>query len=514
MVDEGEAGSRGFPLDPSVDAGLLRSQLAAIVESSQDAILGKTLDGTITSWNAGAEALYGYTPEEILGRPISVLVCPERADELPEIMDRIARGERVAHYETVRLHKDGRRVEVSVTISPIRGGTGKIVGASAIARDISEGKRIEQALREAELRKDEFLAMLGHELRNPLAGVATGLALLRGRPWGGEEVQRILGTVSEQVSVMSCLVDDLLELTRLVRGRIELRPSAVELSDVVRRAVEATRPLVQARALDLGVVRHGEPLWLRADPVRLEQILVHVLKHAAAHSEAGGKIRVETRREGGEVSIAVTDTGSGFTEEMRAAMFDPFARLRFGAATSQGSGIGLALSRKLAELHGGSLEAHSEGEGMGSTFVLRLPIELEASDPPGGATQAGEASYSPRKRRRILVVDDNQASADLLALFLRERGHQVHHAESGPAALEAAGRFAPEIVLLDLGLPGMDGYEVARRLREAGPGLRIVALTGFGHADARRRTEEAGFDRHLLKGSDLDDLLAAVDEVA
>ncbi|HVS09713.1 MAG TPA: PAS domain S-box protein [Planctomycetota bacterium] len=493
---------------------MLRSQLAAIVESSQDAIIGKTLDGTITSWNAGAEALYGYTPEEILGRPISVLLWPDRADELATIMDRIARGEPVTHYETVRLHKDGSRVDVSVSISPIRDGSGTIVGASAIARDISERNRMEQALREAELRKDELLAILGHELRNPLAGVATGLALLRGRQWGGEEGQRILGTVSEQVSLMSRLVDDLLELTRLVRGRIELRPAAVELSDVVRRAVEATRPLMQARTLDLGVVRHGEPLWLRADPVRLEHILVQVLSYAAAHSEAGGKIRVESRREDGEVSIAVTDTGAGFTEEMQAAIFDPFAQLRFRAAGSQGSGIGLALSRKLAELHGGSLEAHSGGEGKGSTFILRLPSELEAADPRGTATQAGEAPCAPRKRRRILVVDDNQASANLLALFLRERGHQVHHAENGPAALDAAGRFAPEIVLLDLGLPGMDGYEVARRLREAGHGLRIVALTGFGHPDARRRTEEAGFDRHLLKGSDLDDLLAAVDEVA
>jgi len=513
MVEEEAADSRGSPSDPTVDAEQLRSQLAAIVESSQDAILGKTLDGTITSWNAGAEALYGYTREEILGRPISVLLWPDRAGELPAILERIARGERVMHYETVRLHKDGSRVDVSVSISPIRDGTGAIVGASAIARDIGERRRAEQSLREADRRKDEYLAVLGHELRNPLSGIAAGLALLRSRQSGSEEDQRILGTVSKQVSVMSRLVDDLLEIARLVRGQIQLRTSRVELFEALGKAVEATRPLIQERRLDLAVVRRGGPMWLRADPIRLEQILVHVLGNAAAYTEPGGKIRVECRREGGEISVAVSAAGQGPTPAGRSAILEPFA-LHRGAEASEGSGIGLALSRQLAELHGGSLEACSHGEGMGYTFTLRLPVGLAEAETPGGSGPEPHPPLPVQKRHRILVVDDNQASAQLLALFLRERGHEVHHVENGPAALDSAAVFTPEIVLLDLSLPGMDGYEVARRLRETRADLRIVALTGFGHADARRRTAEAGFDRHLLKGSDLDDLLAAIGEVA
>jgi PAS domain S-box-containing protein len=390
---------------------------------------------------------------------------------------------------------------------------GKRHGVVCYFRDISKSVMAREALRQADSRKDEFLATLAHELRNPLAPLRNALDLMRpGAERGGVPV-RVHDIMERQVSHLTRLVDDLLELSRITRGALELRREAVEVSAILRNAVETSEPLIQAARHRLEVSLPGEPLWLEGDPVRLAQILANLLNNAARYTPDGGSIALSAQRKGAMAIISVRDNGSGIPKEALSRIFEMFNReVRADARGQGGLGIGLTLSRRLAEMHGGTIEAHSEGEGCGSEFIVRLPLISGApAAVPSRPQGAGTLS-----RMRILVVDDNQDAAETLGMLLETFGAEVRLAHDGASAVDVFAATDPAAVLLDIGLPAMDGYQVARTLRARFPARRatLVALTGWGQEEDRRRAREAGFDHHLVKPVKIEELQALLAEVA
>ena len=349
------------------EADRARGMLAAIVESTDDAIVSKSLTGMVTSWNRAAARLFGYTSEEMVGSSILRIVPPELHEDEYRILGRIRAGERIEHYDTVRMAKDGRRLDVSLTISPLRDGTGNVVGASKIARDVT-------AQRAAERRKDEFLAILAHELRNPLAPVRYAIAMLRQPGVGEEQRRRSEAILERQTEHMARLLDDLLDVSRIATGKVDLKKAIVELHPIAESAVEAVRMLMQERQHELRVSLAKEPMWLDADPVRITQILINLLTNAAKYTNPGGRIELAARREGDEAVLCVKDNGIGFAPEVKSRLFTLFTQIEAVMNRSAGGlGIGLALVREFVERHGGHVEARSAGPGQGSEFVVRLP---------------------------------------------------------------------------------------------------------------------------------------------
>jgi len=357
----------------------------------------------------------------------------------------------------------------------------------------------EQALEDADRRKHEFLATLAHELRNPLAPLRNGLELLRRGGLENEELARVQDMMQRQLGHLVRLVDDLLDVSRMSRGQVELKRERVKIQTVLEHAVELGRPLVEARRHVLTTSFPSAPVWVDGDLTRLAQVVGNLLDNAAKYTPPGGHIRVSAAAEGGETVVRVVDDGIGIAAEMLPRVFDLFVQVDRALYHPRGGlGIGLSLVRRLAELHGGTITAQSPGLGRGSTFTLRLPLASGA--PAAVGSPAVEPAALPA-RLRILVVDDNTDAAQTLAMLLELSGHEARTAGSGPVALETARAFVPEVVFLDLGMPGMDGFEVARRLR-ADPstaGAVLVALTGWGSEDAKRQSRDAGFDGHLTK---------------
>lgn len=744
--------------------------LAAIIESSDDAIVSKDLSGNITSWNRGAEQIFGYTAEEVVGRPITILIPGDRMDEEPGILERVRRGERVEHYETVRLRKDGTLIDISLTVSPIRDAEGRIVGASKIARDVTErrraqerlrhsqeqyghltsllpvavytcdadgtityyneqavrlwgrapapgdtderfcgslrlylpesdeslphsecpmavalregrayrneevvierpdgsritalanvdpvrdasgrvvgavnvfhdisatkryeralteekhnlrtlldtlpvavflahdpecrrisgnraaakllrtapdanlslsapideapanftiwkdGERVlpemlpiqraargetvvdealevhfddgyvlhelvsaqplhdadgrlrgavacildvtelklkENALREADRRKDEFLATLAHELRNPLAPIVAGLEIMSMAPDDAETIARTRRTMERQATQLVTLVDDLLNVLRITRGKLQLRRRTVEIGDIVETALEAIRPTVEQAGLTLVASLSEQPIYLDADPNRIEQVLSNLLSNAAKYTPPGGRIEVAMEQDDSHVIISVSDTGIGIPPEMTDGIFAMFAQIdRPQERGFTGLGIGLTLARSLVEMHGGTIAVHSDGAERGSTFTIRLPVRAHPRV-TGAGTEAPKRAEGA-SARRVLVVDDNEAMVDALSTMLRLMGSDVRTAANGQEAVEIAEEFHPEVVLMDLGMPIMSGYEAARRIRQEpwGEEMQLVALTGWGQDEHKQRTLDAGFDHHFVK---------------
>ena len=649
-------------------AGAAQSRLGGIVESSDDAIIGKTLEGKIVSWNASAERIFGYTAEEAVGQSILLIIPPERQAEEVEILARLCAGERIDHYETVRVAKDGRRIDISLTSSPIRDSTGRVIGASKVARDITAKKREEEglrllqrmsvklstaldegyilgealrtaaaiqgtrlgllfvlsptedelvvgaslgfdqdtlaafsairpgdggfaacleqkgrviiedaeadpcmarfhevfrrlgikmihstplitrsgkplgvlstqftgphrlleqeislvdlcarqaidflenarlytALRTADRAKNDFLAILAHELRNPLAPIRNTVETMRLTGAHSPELRAGLGVIDRQILLMTRLIDDLLDVSRITQNKLELRKERVELADVIHAAVESSRPILTARAHDFGVDLPPEPLLLDADMARLAQVTSNLLNNAAKYTERGGRIRLTARREGDEAIVSVRDNGIGIPEHLQSKVFDMFAQVEHSLDRSEGGlGIGLHLARKLAEMHGGSVSVRSAGSGKGSEFTLRLPVPEELV-PQRRRFVSDWAPQSLGSPLRILVVDDNRDSADSLGLLLEIPGNSVRIAYDGLHAVEMAAEFQPDVVLLDIGLPKLDGYQVAQRIRQqpGGKDVTLIALTGWGQEEARVRAKEAGFDSHLVKPVD------------
>ena len=604
-------------------------RLASIVESSDDAIIGKTLDGMIQSWNAAAERIFGFTAQEAVGRHISLIIPSERIHEEDRIIASLKKGERVDHFETERVRKDGTRMVVALTISPIRDATGTIVGASKIARDVTkeqqaeaerqmfvtlienssdfvgiagvdgvpffvnraglklvglddmekarkvhvrdfffpedqdrimneffprvvqrgraevevrfrnfktaearwmvykvlrlndragqpsafatisqdvtERRRLEDGLRqlaanlsEEGRRKNEFLATLAHELRNPLAPLSNSLEILKRSAPAGQATPQALETMNRQLAQLVRLVDDLLDLSRITHNRLELRKSQVELGSVINQAVEAARPLAESMGHEIRVVTNEQPIYLDGDAARLAQVFGNLLNNSAKYTDPGGRIEIKAEHQGTEAVVTVKDNGAGIPPDKLDSIFEMFSQVQDSLEHSQGGlGIGLTLVRRLVQMHGGSVQARSAGVGKGSEFEVRLPI-LEAPTTPKPEPSATKESATTH---RILVVDDNHDSADSLAMLLTITGNETFIAHDGAAALDAASEHRPDVVLLDIGLPTLNGYEVARRIRSEpwGKEIVLIALTGWGQEEDRRKSQEAGFDGHLVK---------------
>jgi PAS domain S-box-containing protein len=672
-----------------------RAYMAAIVESSEDAIISKTLQGVITSWNPAATRLYGYSAAEIVGRPITAIIPAELHEEEERILARVRSGERVDHFETVRLAKDGRRIPVSLTFSPVRDETGRIIGISKIARDLSAlqkanrelqalrdqladeleamrhlqhvssrlihredrledllleildaaleithcergvvqlhdatagtlklvaargfdaqfcaafrevrpiermpsaiamrtGERvavedlgsderfagseratrlresgvrslqctplksrdgrfignlithapwparpkerdhrlldvlartaadlIERAMAQAELkeadrRKDEFLAILAHELRNPLAPVRYAVSIARDPASTEEARRRSQAVIERQVGHMARLLDDLLDISRIARGTVVLRKERMNLAACIGAALEAARPFVEPRRHRLTTRLPDEPLVLDADPVRVTQILTNLVTNAAKYTDPGGSIDVEARREDGQAVITVRDTGIGIPPELKPRLFTLFSQAGSAIERSEGGlGIGLALVRGFVELHGGSVEARSDGPGRGSEFAVRLPLATKARSgrPRGDERGTRQASL------RILIADDNEDICEMCSTLLGLWGHRCIVAHDGGEALAVLEHERPDVALLDIGMPDLSGYELGRRVRAAPWGERmvLVAVTGWGQDEARARSSAAGFDFHLTKPVEVAELERVLDAAA
>ena len=412
--------------------------------------------------------------------------------------------------EIVVERPDGTRLVVLAHAIPITDEQGVVTGAVNVVVDITDRKRTEQQLQERERelaeasrRKDEFLATLAHELRNPLAPIRNALHLLRlaeAPSDGGSPLTHVHEMIERQVNYLVRLVDDLMDVSRISRDRIELRREAVELAAVVRGAVETARPLIERANHQLTVDVPAEPLFLDADPVRLTQVFANLLNNAAKFTESGGRIWLSARPDHPDVVVSVRDTGIGIPSDMLSKVFDLFAQVDRTYSRTQGLGIGLTLVKRLVDMHGGQVEAHSEGPGRGSEFVVRLPL----ASPSWTAAARSTATPAAIVQRRILVVDDNRDAADSLGMLLQFHGADVRVVHDAAAALEALTAYRPSVVLLDIGMPGIDGYELARRARRQANGqdVTLIALTGWGQEKDRRLSKDAGIDYHLIKPVD------------
>jgi PAS domain S-box-containing protein len=473
------------------------------------AILTMDTEGRIIQTNAGVERVLGYREDELLGRTSAMLYTFEDArDGIPQReLDRAgARG--VDDEERWHVRKDGSKFWGSGLVMPLLDEREQLRGFTKVVRDMTERKRAEEALKEADRRKDEFLAMLAHELRNPLSAIHNAAQLARRPELPPEKLEWTKEVICNQVKHLAHLVDDLLDVSRITRGKIRLRLEPLDLAIILNRAVETARPLIDGRQHHLLVSIDRGPLPVQGDSVRLEQIFVNLLANAAKYTEPGGQIAIVAYAEGSEhLVVRVIDDGIGIDPAMLPRVFDLFAQIDQSLDRSQGGlGIGLTIARRLVEFHGGTIGVDSDGHGRGSVFTVRLPASASATEIPP------DIEARPRLIRpgsKILVVDDNMETAGALAGMLEISGFDVRSVHDGRDAIEAARAYQPETVLLDIGLPGMDGYEVAERLRlEQGlEETMIIAITGYGEEQAFRRSKEAGFDHHLVKPVNYESLL-------
>ncbi len=459
-------------------------------------------DGHIFWYNRRWYEYTGTTSAEMEGWGWQSVHDPE---VLPKVVDRwqgsIASGEPFDMVFPLR-GSDGQYRLFLTRVNPLKDEHGRTLYWFGTNTDISEIKRMEEALRDADRRKDEFLATLAHELRNPLAPIRNSLQILKMPRVDAATVQQTRDMMERQVHHLVRLVDDLLDVSRVMRGKIELRREPVELATVVARAVETAKPLIEVQGHQLDISLPPDSLLLDADPVRLAQVVGNLLTNSAKYSEANGHIWLTARKEGDQAALSVRDTGIGIAPDMLPHVFELFVQADHASTKAQGGlGIGLTLVKNLVEMHNGTVQARSAGLGKGSEFVVRLPLLVQPQGVPGEAESAAHQQATPSSGHRLLVVDDNHDAAISLSMWLRLQGYEVRVAHDGSTALEIATTFRPDLIFLDIGMPGMDGYEVARRVRET-PGLErtiLTALTGWGQQEDRRRTSEAGFDHHLVK---------------
>jgi PAS domain S-box-containing protein len=458
--------------------------------------------GQVVSWNRGAERITGYKPSEIVGLHFSRFFTPAEIDARKpeeELVDALRNGS--IQREGWRVRKDGSRYWADVTLAAVFDGKGQHHGFTKITRDLTQRRQVEQ-LEESSRRINEFLAMLAHELRNPLAPLRNAVSVMQMAKVQDGTINWARDVIDRQVTHMTRLVDDLLDISRITSGKITLRCHPVDGNDVVLRAVEVARPLIDSRRHQLTIFAAPKPVIVEGDTTRLGQVVVNLLNNAAKYTPEGGRIEVSVGQQDGTALIKVKDNGLGISETLLPKVFDLFAQGERSLARAEGGlGIGLTLARRIVEMHRGTIEAASGGLNLGSEFTVRLPLATwKSADTPGSADEY----FTAAGVCRVLVVDDNDDSAQTMAMMLQLEGHRAKVAHDGRAALDVAREFKPHVVLLDIGLPEMDGFDVARRMRET-PDLAdtmLVAMTGYGQEEDRRRTSQAGFAHHLVKPID------------
>jgi PAS domain S-box-containing protein len=520
---------------------LAASWLSAIVESADDAIITKTLDGIITSWNRGAERMFGYTAAEAIGKPVTILIPDDHLDEEPTIIARLRAGERIEHYETVRVRKDGTPIDISLTVSPIRDADNRVIGASKIARDISERKRSEKALleqsetnerlyRQAEESgrlKEEFLATISHELRTPLNAILGWSRMLRGGQLGEADAAKALDTIERNARTQAQLIDDLLDVSRIIAGKLRMDVRPVDPNAFIEAAIEAIRPAAEAKGVRVQKIMDTGVVSVPGDPTRLQQVVWNLLSNAIKFTPRGGHVQVRMERVNSHLEIVITDSGQGIPPEFLPHVFDRFRQADQRTTRHHGGlGLGLAIVRHLVELHGGSVKAESPGADCGSTFTVVLPVvPLYQVDASGGRVHptAREPLPAPEYTDhldglKILVVDDERDTRELLKTSLSECGAQVTVAGSTAEAFEAIAASVPDVLISDIGMPDEDGYCLIRRLRslpqESGGKVPAIALTAYARVEDRLQALRAGYQMHVPKPVELAELVAVVASLA
>ncbi len=502
----------------------------AIVDSSEDAIVSKDLHSIVQSWNKGAERIFGYSAYEMVGQSIMKLLPADRKDEEAGILERLQRGERLEHFETKRQRKDGKIIDVSLTISPIRNEQGVIVGASKIARDITEQKealrKLAQAheqLQRADQLKAEFLATLSHELRTPLSAILGWVQILKERATPAEIAEGI-PIIERNVRVQTQMIEDLLDMSRIEAGKMSLDVQRVDLAAVVSAGIETVRPAAAAKDIRLTSAFSSVSGVVVGDKDRLQQVVWNLLTNAVKFTPRRGHIHVVVKRVNSHVAIDVIDNGQGIPPEFLGQVFDRFRQA--DATTTRrhgGLGLGLSIVKQLTELHGGTVQVTSEGVGQGATFTVSLPLQSVRHQSPQATAQMQRnapldeaAAKVELKGTKVLVVDDEEDSVRTVSRILERHGAEVRGVYSMEKALEEFTRFAPHVVLSDVGMPGHDGYELVQRLR-AMPGGRTVpavALTALARSEDRTRALRAGFQLHIAKPVDFNELVAVVQNLA
>ncbi|HXS92520.1 MAG TPA: CHASE3 domain-containing protein [Steroidobacteraceae bacterium] len=492
-------------------------QLAITLRSIGDAVIATDARGLITLMNPVAESVTGWTAVDARGASLDSVFRIINEDTRITVESPVAKVLReggivgLANH-TLLIRRDGSEVAIEDSGAPIQDRDGGTIGVVLVFRDASRERSAERALLDADRRKDEFLATLAHELRNPLAPIRQAAKVARAPAATESQVRWAHDVIERQVQNMARLLDDLLDVSRITRGTMEIRKELVELQAVVDAAIEIARPAIEARHHALSV-EYPAGTELYADPLRLAQVIANLLTNAAKYTNPHGQIRITGQCNGGELILKVTDTGIGISAEMLPRVFEMFVQVKSVLDKSEGGlGIGLALARGLAELHGGSLDAHSAGLGGGSTFTLRLPLPQAPAAVASADASTAVATRGPA--RRILVADDNVDSADSLAMLLRLHGHEVAVVHDGVEALRRLEEFRPQFALIDIGMPKINGYEVARRTRaeQWGASMQLIALTGWGQEQDRREALEAGFNHHLVKPVDMEILLQRLSE--
>jgi PAS domain S-box-containing protein len=513
-----------------------KALLAGIVESSEDAIISKTLDGVINSWNGAAERLFEYTAAEAVGKPITIIIPPERLNEERLILRKLRNGERLEHFETVRITKSGRRINLSLTVSPIRDMQGKVIGASKSARDITERRNAERErerllLQERSLRaeaeraarmKDEFLATVSHELRTPLSAILGWSTILSKEPSDQATVANAIAAIERNAKAQAQLIEDLLDVSRIISGNLRLDVQPIALTTVVKAAMDSVQLAADAKEIRLQMIIDPAADSVRGDAVRLQQVIWNLLSNSIKFTPKGGQVTVKVDRSNSMTQVTVTDTGEGIRAEFIPFVFDRFKQAD-GSITRKhgGLGLGLAIARHLTEMHGGTIEVQSAGEGLGATFRISLPlVAVTAAATINSVESAAVTELTPAKNVpdlhgiRVLVVDDAADTREMLRVVLERFGADVTTAASARETLDVLPAWRPNVLVSDIGMPEEDGYSLIRKVRalssERGGDIPAIALTGYVRVEERMRALDAGYQMFVPKPVEVGELATMI----
>jgi len=514
-----------FPLSPEL-------LLSAFVESADDAIVTKDLNGIVTSWNPGAERIFGYSAAEMIGKPIALLIPINQADEEPRILRRIRAGERIDHYETKRQTKDGHIIDISLTVSPVRDTNGTIVGASKIARDITERKRLEAREREAKRQaevlsraKDEFIATVSHELRTPMTAILGWVRMLAGGGLGPDAQKKALHVIERNAKSQAQLVEDLLDMSRIVSGKLKLKMKQIDPATIIAAVVESLRPTAETKSIRVQLVIDSSVKRIVGDEERLRQVIWNLLSNALKFTSVGGRVQISLDRVETGARITVEDNGVGIVPDFLPYVFNRFSQADSSITRAHGGlGMGLSIVKSIVELHGGDVNVSSPGEGKGATFTVTLPAaptatQKQEESPPTPALLEEPLLYSrDLVGLKLLVVDDELDTCEMLSFLLERCGAQVQTANSAVEALEMLKIWSPDVLICDIGMPSIDGYELIRRIRTdkslRSSRIPAVALTALARIEDRVKALSAGYQMHVAKPIEPVELVSMIASVA